>query len=64
LNVVKKAVESLLDNAVEGTGPLLVQLVEDAALGDDDLDSLQEMIEQKRKMIANREKTKSRKRGR
>ena len=49
--VVKKAVESLLDNAVEGTGPLLVQLVETAALSDNDLDSLQQMIEQKRKSM-------------
>ena len=49
LQVVKKAVESLLDNAIEGTGPLLVQLVENATLTDDDLDSLQRMIEQKRR---------------
>ena len=50
LQVVKKAVESLLDHAVDGTGPLLVQLVEKATLNDDDLNSLQQMIEQKRKM--------------
>jgi predicted transcriptional regulator len=59
LGIVKKAVETLLDNAVEGTGPLLVQLVEDAALTSDDLDSLQQMIEQKRKAIS--KKTKPRK---
>jgi len=51
LQVVKKAVESLLDNAVEGTGPLLVQLVENATLSDNDLNSLQHMIEQKRKSM-------------
>ena len=53
LLVVKKAVESLFGNAVDGAGPLLVQLVEDASLSDDDLDSLQEMIEQKRKQMIN-----------
>jgi len=51
LQVVKKAVESLLDNAVEGTGPLLVQLVEQATLSDSDLRSLELMIEQKRKTL-------------
>jgi predicted transcriptional regulator len=56
LQVVKKAVESLLDNAVEGTGPLLVQLVENAALNDNDLNSLQEMIEQKRKSITKKQR--------
>lgn len=48
LNIVTKAVESLMDNAVDGTGPLLLQLVENAPLSDQDLDSLQAMIEQKR----------------
>ncbi|MGL6193372.1 MAG: BlaI/MecI/CopY family transcriptional regulator [Thermoguttaceae bacterium] len=61
LHVVKKAVESLLGNAVDGTGPLLVQLVEDAALSDDDLDSLQEMIAQKRSSIAKQKNLKARK---
>jgi len=51
LQVVKKAVESLLDHAVDGTGPLLVQLVENATLSDNDLNSLQQMIEQKRKTM-------------
>jgi predicted transcriptional regulator len=51
MQVVRKAVESLLDNAVEGTGPLLVQLVENAALNDTDLDSLEQMIEQKRQSM-------------
>ena len=51
LQVVKKAVESLLDHAVDGTGPLLVQLVENATLSDNDLNSLQLMIEQKRKTM-------------
>lgn len=48
LSIVTKAVESLLDNAVDGTGPLLLQLVENTPLSDRDLDSLQAMIEQKR----------------
>ena len=48
LSVVRRAVESLLDNAVDGTGPVLVQLVENTPLSDDDLDSLQKMIDQKR----------------
>ena len=51
LHVVKRAVESLFGNAVDGPGPLLVQLVEDAPLSDADLDSLQEMIERKRKSV-------------
>ena len=57
LNVVKKAVESLLDNAACGTGPLLVQLVEDAALTNDDINSLQDMIEQKRQAMNKKTKT-------
>ena len=56
-HVVKKAVESLLDNAVDGTGPLLIQLVEDAALTDKDLDSLQQMIETKRNSISKTRKS-------
>lgn len=48
LVVVKKAVESLFENVVDGTGPLLIQLVENAPLGNDDLEQLQKMIDQKR----------------
>jgi len=54
LHVVKRAVESLFGNAVDGPGPLLVQLVEDAPLSEDDLDSLQEMIERKRQEAGGR----------
>jgi len=60
LQVVKNAVESLLDNAVDGTGPLLVQLVEKATLNDDDLNSLQDMIEQKRKTMDKQNNKKNR----
>lgn len=59
LHVVKKAVESLLGNAVDGTGPLLVQLVENAPLSDDDLNSLQKMIDQKRNAIGKPKKQRS-----
>ena len=60
LQVVKNAVESLLDNAVDGTGPLLVQLVEKATLSDNDLNSLQDMIEQKRKAVDKQNNKKNR----
>ncbi len=47
--VVGGAVRSLLDNAVDGTGPVLAQLVETTPLSQKDLDLLQNMIDQKRK---------------
>ncbi len=47
--VVGGAVRSLLDNAVDGTGPVLAQLVETTPLSQKDLDILQNMIDQKRK---------------
>ena len=49
VSVVGNAVQSLLDNAVDATGPILVQLVENTPLSSQDLDSLQKMIDQKRK---------------
>lgn len=59
LHVVKRAVESLFGNAVDGTGPLLVQLVEDAPLSDEDLNSLQKMIDQKRNAMVQQKNLKT-----
>jgi len=54
--VVGKAVRSLLDNAVEGTAPVLAQLLESTPLSGGDIDLLQEMIDRKRESgIGNRE---------
>ncbi len=52
LATLQAAADTLLTNAVDGaTGPLLVHMVERMALSEDDLDSLQKLIDAKKKAI-------------
>ena len=49
---LQAAADSLLMNAVEGTtGPLLAHLVENSKLSESDLDSLQELIDAKKRSL-------------
>ena len=52
LAALQSAADSLLTNAVAGaTGPLLAHLVEQTALSEDDLDSLQKLIDVKKQAL-------------
>ena len=55
LSTLQTAADALLTNAVEGmTGPLLAHMVERTALSESDLDSLQKLIEAKKKSLRER----------
>ena len=55
LSTLQAAADTLMTNAVEGmTGPLLVHMVERTALSADDLDSLQKLIDAKKKSLKKR----------
>ena len=58
---LQAAADSLLMNAVEGTtGPLLAHLVENSKLSESDLDSLQELIDAKKRSLKSQGATASR----
>ena len=53
--MLKSAADTLLTNAIEGTtGPLLVHMVEQSPLSEDDLDSLQKLIDAKKQSLQRR----------
>jgi predicted transcriptional regulator len=55
LSILQSAADTLLLNAVDGvTGPLLVHMVEQTSLNEDDLDSLQKLIDSKKKSLKRR----------
>jgi BlaI family transcriptional regulator, penicillinase repressor len=55
LSALRSAADSLFTNAVDGaTGPLLAHLVEQTALSQDDLDSLQKLIDAKQQALKKR----------
>jgi BlaI family penicillinase repressor len=55
LATLQSAADTLLTNAVEGaTGPLLVHMVERMSLSEDDLDSLQKLIDAKKRSLKSR----------
>jgi len=55
LSTLQSAADTLMTNAVEGvTGPLLVHMVERMALSEEDLDSLQELIDAKKRSLKKR----------
>jgi predicted transcriptional regulator len=55
LSTLQSAADALLTNAVEGmTGPLLAHMVERVALTEGDLDSLQKLIDAKKKSLKKR----------
>ena len=58
--MLKSAADALLTNAVEGTtGPLLVHMVQQTSLSEEDLDSLQKLIDDKKRLLhGKRSKTK------
>ncbi len=55
LSTLQSAADTLLTNASEGlTGPLLVHMVEQTSLSEDDLDSLQKLIDARKKSLKKR----------
>lgn len=55
LSTLQSAADTLMTNAVEGvTGPLLVHMVEQMSLNEADLDSLQKLIDAKKKSLKQR----------
>lgn len=53
--ILRNAADTLLEHATQGaTGPLLAHMVETSALGKDDLDTLERLIEEKKKTLARR----------
>jgi BlaI family penicillinase repressor len=55
LSTLQSAADTLLTNAAEElTGPLLVHMVEQTALSEDDLDSLQKLIDARKKSLKKR----------
>ena len=55
LGGLQSAADTLLTNTVEGmTGPLLAHTVERTSLSDHDLDSLQKLIDSKKKSLKKR----------
>jgi BlaI family transcriptional regulator, penicillinase repressor len=55
LATLQSAADTLLTNAIEGaTGPLLVHMVERMSLSEDDLDSLQKLIDAKKRALKKR----------
>ena len=58
LATLQSAADALLTNAVEGvTGPLLAHMVERTSLNEDDLDSLQKLIDVKKRALKTRRDT-------
>ncbi|MDB5391089.1 MAG: copY 2 [Planctomycetaceae bacterium] len=54
LSALQSAADSLFTNAIAGsTGPLLAHLVEQTTLSEDDLDSLQKLIDAKKQALKN-----------
>ncbi len=52
LSTLQSAADTLMTNAVEGvTGPLLVHMVERTPFSEDDLDSLQKLIDAKKQSL-------------
>ena len=55
LAILRNAADTLLEHATRtATGPLLAHMVESCPLGEDDLDALQKLIEDKKKSLARR----------
>ncbi len=55
LSTLQSAADTLMTNAVAGvTGPLLVHMVERMALSEEDLDSLQKLIDAKKQTLKKR----------
>ena len=52
LSTLQAAADALMTNAIEGvTGPLLAHMVERGSLSEEDLDSLQKLIEAKKRSL-------------
>ena len=52
LSTLRSAADTLLTNTVEGaTGPLLAHMVEQVSLSEDDLESLQKLIDTKKQSL-------------
>ena len=52
ISILRTAADTLLGNAVQGTtGPLLAHMVETSPLSEEDLDSLQSLIDQRKKSL-------------
>jgi predicted transcriptional regulator len=55
LSTLQSAADALMTNAVEGvTGPLLAHMVERSSLSEDDLESLQKLIDAKKQSLKGR----------
>jgi BlaI family transcriptional regulator, penicillinase repressor len=55
LAILRNAADTLLEHTTRtATGPLLAHMVESCPLGEDDLDALQKLIEDKKKSLARR----------
>jgi BlaI family penicillinase repressor len=55
ISILRNAADTLLERTTRAaTGPLLVHMVESSPLGEDDLDALQQLIEDKKKSLARR----------
>jgi BlaI family transcriptional regulator, penicillinase repressor len=55
LETLQSAADALLTNAVEGvTGPLLLHMVEQTSLSEEDLDSLQKLIDSRKRSLKKR----------
>ena len=62
LSTLQSAADALMTNAVEGvTGPLLAHMVERSSLSEDDLESLQKLIDAKKQSLNKRHPKKARK---
>lgn len=60
LSTLQSAADTLLTNAVEGvSGPLLVHIVERMSLSEDDLESLQKLIDARKESLKTRDDTKA-----
>jgi BlaI family transcriptional regulator, penicillinase repressor len=55
LSILRNAADTLLEHTTRAaTGPLLAHMVESTPLGEDDLNALQKLIEEKKKTLARR----------
>jgi BlaI family transcriptional regulator, penicillinase repressor len=55
LQTLQSAADTLLTNAIEGvTGPLLLHMVEQTSLSEEDLDSLQKLIDSRKRSLKKR----------
>lgn len=58
MSILRGAADTLLDNTVaDATGPLLAHMVEKSPLSADDLDALQQLINRKKRSLAQRKHT-------